>query len=146
MHIEFDDVDVSREDALGRARAGISFVPQERNVFGALSVAENLSISAFLSPREESRRRDGIYARYPRLHGKRRALAGAALGCTGRAREPALRVPARLSCAGPCEALLTLANLLIVLGMRQGIREAQAAAASAQPEPAAGPGSLGAPA
>jgi branched-chain amino acid transport system ATP-binding protein len=73
--IEFDDVDVTREDALGRARAGISFVPQERNVFGALSVAENLSISAFLSPHQETRRRDGIYARYPMLHSKRHALA-----------------------------------------------------------------------
>lgn len=73
--IEFDDVDVTREDALGRARAGLSFVPQERNVFGALSVAENLSISAFLSPHEETSRRDGIYARYPMLHGKRHALA-----------------------------------------------------------------------
>ena len=73
--IEFADVDVTREDTLGRARAGISFVPQERNVFGALSVAENLSISAFLSPQQETRRRDDIYARYPMLHGKRRALA-----------------------------------------------------------------------
>ena len=42
--------DVSRENALGRARHGMSFVPQERNVFGPLTVAENLSISALPPP------------------------------------------------------------------------------------------------
>ncbi|WP_298922372.1 ATP-binding cassette domain-containing protein, partial [uncultured Bosea sp.] len=30
--------DVTRENALGRARAGIGFVPQERNIFGAMTV------------------------------------------------------------------------------------------------------------
>jgi branched-chain amino acid transport system ATP-binding protein/neutral amino acid transport system ATP-binding protein len=67
--------DVTSHDALRRAGAGISFVPQERNVFGALSVTENLSISAFLTPREASARAHDMFERYPMLATKRRALA-----------------------------------------------------------------------
>jgi len=67
--------DVTGADAIGRARAGISFVPQESNVFGRLSVAENLSISGFLEPGETTRRVEEMYARYPMLAEKRRALA-----------------------------------------------------------------------
>lgn len=67
--------DVTAADAIGRARAGIAFVPQESNVFGRLTVAENLAISGFLAPAETARRVEQIYARYPMLAGKRRALA-----------------------------------------------------------------------
>jgi branched-chain amino acid transport system ATP-binding protein len=69
------DEDVTRGNALDRAKAGIAFVPQERNVFGALSVAENLSISAFLAPRSASIRAEKIYDRYGMLAEKRNALA-----------------------------------------------------------------------
>jgi branched-chain amino acid transport system ATP-binding protein/neutral amino acid transport system ATP-binding protein len=61
--------------ALDRARAGIAFVPQERNVFGTLSVAENLSISAFLAPNEATMRSERIYDRYAMLAEKRKAQA-----------------------------------------------------------------------
>jgi branched-chain amino acid transport system ATP-binding protein len=67
--------DVTRFDALGRARAGIGFVPQERNVFGTMSVGENLEISAFGHPADARRRAEELYARYPMLADKRRALA-----------------------------------------------------------------------
>ncbi len=67
--------DVTQEDALGRARRGLSFVPQERNVFGRLTVAENLSISAFLHPARAKRQVEAMYARYPLLGSRRRALA-----------------------------------------------------------------------
>ncbi|CEJ11561.1 ABC transporter ATP-binding protein [Phreatobacter sp. AB_2022a] len=67
--------DVTGRDAQGRARAGISFVPQERNVFGSLTVAENLEISGFLDPAGTARRVEALYERYPMLAAKRRALA-----------------------------------------------------------------------
>ena len=67
--------DVTEADAIGRARAGLSFVPQENNVFGKLTVAENLSISGFLEPGEAAARVEEMYARYPMLAEKRRALA-----------------------------------------------------------------------
>lgn len=73
--IRFAGRDVTGEDALGRARRGLSFVPQERNVFGTLTVAENLSISAFLHPGHAKRQADAMYARYPLLASRRRALA-----------------------------------------------------------------------
>ncbi len=73
--VKLEGQDLSADDALGRSRAGISFVPQERNVFGTLSVAENLVISAFSSPKEQARRVAEAYARYPMLYDKRRAMA-----------------------------------------------------------------------
>jgi branched-chain amino acid transport system ATP-binding protein/neutral amino acid transport system ATP-binding protein len=73
--ILFRDVDVTVGGALDRARAGIAFVPQERNVFGTLSVAENLSISAFLAPNEATMRSERIYDRYAMLAEKRKAQA-----------------------------------------------------------------------
>jgi len=50
-------------------------VPQERNVFGPLTVAENLSISAFLHPARAKRQAEAVYARYPLLAARRRSLA-----------------------------------------------------------------------
>lgn len=67
--------DVTRENALGRAKAGIGFVPQERNVFGAMTVAENLEISGFQEPGKVAERTEEMYARYPMLAEKRKALA-----------------------------------------------------------------------
>ncbi|KRE04200.1 ABC transporter ATP-binding protein [Bosea sp. Root670] len=67
--------DVTRENALGRAKAGIGFVPQERNVFGAMTVAENLEISGFQEPGQVGARAEELYARYPMLAKKRKALA-----------------------------------------------------------------------
>jgi len=66
---------ITAADALGRSRHGIGFVPQERNVFGAMTVAENLEISAFRSPGTARARADELCARYPILAQKRRALA-----------------------------------------------------------------------
>lgn len=70
-----DGRDVSQADAIGRARAGLAFMPQERNVFGAMTVAENLDVSGFLEPKAARARAEAIYARYPVLAAKRRALA-----------------------------------------------------------------------
>jgi len=73
--IVLNGADITADDALGRSRHGIGFVPQERNVFGAMTVAENLEISAFRNAGEARRRSDELYARYPILAQKRRALA-----------------------------------------------------------------------
>jgi branched-chain amino acid transport system ATP-binding protein len=73
--IRFAGSDVTASDAQGRARAGISFVPQERNVFGSLTVAENLEISGYLDPAGAPARTAALYDRYPMLAAKRRALA-----------------------------------------------------------------------
>jgi len=73
--IILNGANITAADALGRSRHGIGFVPQERNVFGAMTVAENLEISAFRNAGEARARSDELYARYPILAQKRRALA-----------------------------------------------------------------------
>ena len=73
--IVLNGADVTAAGALGRARSGIGFVPQERNVFGAMTVAENLEISGFQNPGEARSRSDALYETYPMLAQKRRALA-----------------------------------------------------------------------
>lgn len=73
--ISLKGADVTSANALGRARAGIGFVPQERNVFGAMTVAENLEISGFQDPGGVRTRSEEMYQRYPMLAEKRRALA-----------------------------------------------------------------------
>jgi branched-chain amino acid transport system ATP-binding protein len=44
--IRFADSDISQLPSYRRARLGIGFVPQEREVFGSLTVAENLAVAA----------------------------------------------------------------------------------------------------
>ena len=73
--VEFEGRDLTRATPMGRAEAGIAFVPQERNVFATLTIDENLAISAFLNPSLARTRAEAIYARYPMLAEKRKALA-----------------------------------------------------------------------
>ena len=61
--------------AVARVGHGLAYVPQERNVFGTLTVAENLAISAFHDPGSARPRAEEMYARYPVLAEKRGALA-----------------------------------------------------------------------
>ncbi len=68
------------EDVAGRspqaiARAGLGFVPQERNIFGALSVAENLEMGCLFERGAMRARAAEAYARFPMLAEKRRAAA-----------------------------------------------------------------------
>ncbi len=58
-----------------RARSGLVFVPQERNIFGSLSVAENLEIGGWLDRAEAKSREAGVLARFPLLKERRRQLA-----------------------------------------------------------------------
>ncbi len=65
-------------------RAGIAHVPEGREVFGSLSVEDNLVLGAYSRPRGS---RDEVAAdvqaqfeRFPRLHERRRQLAGSLSG------------------------------------------------------------------
>jgi branched-chain amino acid transport system ATP-binding protein/neutral amino acid transport system ATP-binding protein len=57
------------------SRLGLSFVPQERNVFGTMTVAENLEMGGFLDAARGKRRMVDLYERFPMLAEKRRAAA-----------------------------------------------------------------------
>jgi branched-chain amino acid transport system ATP-binding protein len=55
--------------------SGLVLVPQERNVFAALSVEENLLMGAYTTPRLARSRLDAVLARFPLLAERRRAMA-----------------------------------------------------------------------
>jgi branched-chain amino acid transport system ATP-binding protein len=63
--------DITRLAPEARARAGVGWVPQERNIFRSLTVHENLAAVAQPGPWTPAR----VYAMFPRL-GERRANLG----------------------------------------------------------------------
>jgi ABC-type branched-subunit amino acid transport system ATPase component len=78
--ISFEGTDITRWPAHRRAAAGIGYVPQTRNVFLDLSVADNLRMGAFLRPRSFARDVEEVFALFPRIRERRRALAGTLSG------------------------------------------------------------------
>jgi branched-chain amino acid transport system ATP-binding protein len=70
--VHFCGHDLTRAGADRRARAGIGWVPQERNVFKSLSVEENLTAVARPGPWTPER----AYALFPRLEERRTNLGG----------------------------------------------------------------------
>lgn len=67
--IRFGGADISRMPTYQRARAGLAYVPQSRDIFASLTVEENL-LSA-LQGRAAGRALDRAYALFPRLHERR---------------------------------------------------------------------------
>jgi branched-chain amino acid transport system ATP-binding protein len=57
------------------AQAGVAFVPQEANIFPALTVRENLEIGGYLDPAHTRTRIDAAFARFPMLAEKRQRPA-----------------------------------------------------------------------
>lgn len=60
--------DMAKLPAYARARAGLGWVPQEREVFPSLTVEENLSVTALPGKWNLA----AIYALFPRLHERRK--------------------------------------------------------------------------
>ena len=77
--VVFKDRDIAGRSAPDISRLGLSFVPQERNVFGTMTVAENLEMGGFVvgfgGGGQTKRRIAGLYERFPMLADKRRAAA-----------------------------------------------------------------------
>ena len=57
------------------AQAGVAFVPQEANIFPALSVRENLEIGGYLEPSLARSRIEAAFGRFPMLAEKRSRAA-----------------------------------------------------------------------
>ncbi len=66
--IKFDGAEITELSTHGRARAGIGYVPQEREVFPSLTVDENLRVAA----REGEWNRERVYDLFPRLAERKR--------------------------------------------------------------------------
>jgi len=67
-----------------RVAQGLCLVPERRELFSAMTVADNLELGAFARARRGdrgiARTRDDVYARFPRLHERRAQLAGTLSG------------------------------------------------------------------
>jgi branched-chain amino acid transport system ATP-binding protein len=72
--IRFDGADLARLSARRRVQLGIVHVPEGRQVFGALSVDDNLRLGAFARGERDGGER--VYAMFPALAERRRVLAG----------------------------------------------------------------------
>jgi branched-chain amino acid transport system ATP-binding protein len=67
--VRFDGAELAGQPAYRIARLGIVQVPEGRQVFANMTIADNLRLGAFLvrDPAEVARRRDAVLARFPRL-------------------------------------------------------------------------------
>ena len=65
--IVFDGIDVTRERADRRARRGMGYVPQGREIFPRLSVRENLRMAALAAGGSDESAVDEVLADFPRL-------------------------------------------------------------------------------
>jgi branched-chain amino acid transport system ATP-binding protein len=74
--ILMDGKDISSLSPQDRVKAGISFVPQTRNVFADLTVRENLEVGAFLRDDDVNKVIDEIYELFPILNEKKSQKVG----------------------------------------------------------------------
>jgi branched-chain amino acid transport system ATP-binding protein len=71
-----DGKDISSLSPQDRVKAGISFVPQTRNVFADLTVRENLEVGAFLREDDVNKVIEEIYELFPILNEKKLQKVG----------------------------------------------------------------------
>ena len=72
--------DISRDSADARVRAGLSQVLEGRQVFGPMSVQDNLLLGSYTRPARREERLEEMYALFPILKEKRLLAAGTLSG------------------------------------------------------------------
>ncbi len=79
--VRFENSDITSASPRQRVRMGIVQVPEGRQVFGPMTVDDNLRLGAFMRPqRETNADLDRVYALFPGLTNKRREPAGTLSG------------------------------------------------------------------
>jgi branched-chain amino acid transport system ATP-binding protein len=80
--IRLDGVDITGQRPHRIAALGLVQVPEGRQIFAELTVAENLALGAWLvaDSAERARRLEAVLARFPRLRERRGQLAGSMSG------------------------------------------------------------------
>jgi branched-chain amino acid transport system ATP-binding protein len=80
--VVYDGTDITGRRPHRIAALGLRQVPEGRQVFADLSVAENLALGAYLEPdrAEVARRHDQVVATFPRLRERLRQAAGSLSG------------------------------------------------------------------
>ena len=74
--ISIDGKNITSLSPQDRVKAGISFVPQTRNVFADLTVRENLEVGAFLREDDVNKVINEIYELFPILSEKKSQIVG----------------------------------------------------------------------
>ncbi|MGE0734679.1 MAG: ABC transporter ATP-binding protein [Alphaproteobacteria bacterium] len=76
--------DQGRTSIEGRVSRGLTLVPEKRELFGSMSVADNLLMGAYrchkAGERDQRESMDRVFERFPRLRERRRQLAGTLSG------------------------------------------------------------------
>ncbi len=78
--VELLGKDISRDPPDSRVRAGLAQVLEGRQVFGPLSVEDNLLLGGYVRPRQARERMDEMFALFPVLAEKRALAAGTLSG------------------------------------------------------------------
>jgi len=80
--VTFEGEDVTRLPAHAKAARGFALVPEGRQLFSSMSVAENLELGAFSAraARKYSQRLDEVMTLFPRLGERKRQIAGTMSG------------------------------------------------------------------
>jgi branched-chain amino acid transport system ATP-binding protein len=80
--VRYAGVDAAVLSVEERVARGLVLVPEKRELFATMSVADNLELGAFACRRDGRlrARRDEVYARFPRLADRRAQLAGTLSG------------------------------------------------------------------
>jgi branched-chain amino acid transport system ATP-binding protein len=78
--VRFAGEDVTRRSTSYRIRKGMAIVPENRRLFGPMTVLENLQMGAYLHGGGTKEDFDRVYALFPLLHERRSQLAGTLSG------------------------------------------------------------------
>jgi branched-chain amino acid transport system ATP-binding protein len=80
--VRFDGDEVTDQSTSHRIARGMAIVPENRRLFGPMTVLENLEMGAYLSRDSKGRREDfdRVYTLFPLLHERRSQLAGTLSG------------------------------------------------------------------
>jgi branched-chain amino acid transport system ATP-binding protein len=78
--IRFDGEDVTGRSTSYRIRRGMAIVPENRRLFAPMTVLENLELGAYLNGGGSEADYARVYELFPRLHERRRQLAGTLSG------------------------------------------------------------------
>jgi branched-chain amino acid transport system ATP-binding protein len=77
----FAGEDVTRMATAHRIRRGLAIVPENRRLFGPMTVLENLEMGAYLRPRSDLREEfERVFTLFPLLYERRSQLAGTLSG------------------------------------------------------------------
>lgn len=79
-HIRFAGEDLTRVAADVRARRGIGYIPQGRDVFPRMTVQENLAVGEMIGASRRQLRAELVYQYFPILAERRRQMAGTLSG------------------------------------------------------------------